>query len=410
MRNLILFYFCIFISCSSHYSPEIEKVLQLAGNNRKELETTLKHYSRNPADSLKLRAAEFLIINMPNKYSVYYDAPWRNVATVRLRWTSSSDKRKVLDTYKLGEQVIQEDIKHITAEYLINNIDLAFKVWRERPWGKHIPFDAFCEDILPYRIDTEPLENWREKVLICFAFMDTVLNQSTISAVEACSKINELLPQFRIDNDFPHMSFSQLVSSTRGTCDNMAALAAFSMRALGIPVTVEFTPKWIELPTGHAWNAVRDSTGNYVSFMGVDSGPYQPHQGNTLKKSKVYRKTFAIQQNLPTDNIPSLLRKNKNIKDVSAEYEDCRDTVIVHLKYPPETPVEYVYLANKYKDQMYPVAWAAIKKDSTVTFTSIGNDVLYFPLYYYAHNKQTPAGDSFRVDTTGNKVVLNSEF
>ncbi|MDR2009047.1 MAG: transglutaminase domain-containing protein, partial [Bacteroidales bacterium] len=50
------------------YSPEINAVLFMAGNNRSQLEKVLKHYGKNPADSLKLKAAEFLIINMPGKY------------------------------------------------------------------------------------------------------------------------------------------------------------------------------------------------------------------------------------------------------------------------------------------------------------------------------------------------------
>jgi hypothetical protein len=75
MYKLYLFFICFFISCT-RYSPEIEEVLKQAGNNRSELEQVLEHYSHDPADSLKLRAAEFLIVNMPEKYSEYYDAPW----------------------------------------------------------------------------------------------------------------------------------------------------------------------------------------------------------------------------------------------------------------------------------------------------------------------------------------------
>jgi hypothetical protein len=78
------------------YSPEINAVLFMAGDNRPELEQVLKHYSQKPEDSLKLRAAEFLIVNMPGKYSEYYDAPWNDIATVCLRWTRSSDQGKNL--------------------------------------------------------------------------------------------------------------------------------------------------------------------------------------------------------------------------------------------------------------------------------------------------------------------------
>jgi hypothetical protein len=231
MRNIILICICFLASCTAgHYSPEIEAVLKQAGDNRKELIKVLKHYSQNPADSLKLRAAGFLIVNMPGKYSAYYDAPWNDVATASLRWTSSSDKRRVLNVYKLGEPVVREDINCMTAEYLINNIELAFKVWQTRPWGKHIPFDAFCEEILPYRVDVEPLENWRKKALASFADLDTVLNKPAVTSVEACGIVNRLLPGFRMDTDFPAMNFSQLMASTRGRCDDMAVLSNISGR------------------------------------------------------------------------------------------------------------------------------------------------------------------------------------
>lgn len=54
------------------------------------------------------------------------------------------------------------DAQVITAEYLIDNIDLAFEVWRKYPWNRNLPFDDFCELILPYRIADEPLSDWRK--------------------------------------------------------------------------------------------------------------------------------------------------------------------------------------------------------------------------------------------------------
>ena len=44
-------------------------VLALSGNNRPELEKVLEHYKENDADSLKLKAARFLIMNMPGHRS-----------------------------------------------------------------------------------------------------------------------------------------------------------------------------------------------------------------------------------------------------------------------------------------------------------------------------------------------------
>jgi len=320
MKKVLFIFFCFFFSCSK-YSDDIENVLQQAGKNRKELEKVLRHYGKNSADSLKLRAAEFLIVNMPGKYSEYYDAPWNDVSTVMLRWTSSPDIQSVLNTYQLGEPVRKDDIEHITADYLIDNIELAFKVWGEMPWGKDVPFDVFCEEILPYRSNTEMLENWREKVLASFAvFYDEFRDDTTgITPVEACSRVNDKLPRFRLDKDFPPMNFSQLMATTRGTCLNMTNLAVFVMRGLGIPVTCDFTPLWPGWLIGHEWNSVRDSIGNHISFMGTEVSPGESHQGNTWLKSKVYRHVSIFSH--PLNNWKSFMHggifEGANLSDFS---------------------------------------------------------------------------------------------
>ena len=116
-------------------------------------------YSKNEGDSLKLRAAEFLILNMPGKYSQYSEGQWNDAATVYYRWENLLNRPSALDEYDLSDPVRKDDLKYITADFLINNIELAFKVWREMPWGKDIPFDVFCEEILPYRVG-HPINSW----------------------------------------------------------------------------------------------------------------------------------------------------------------------------------------------------------------------------------------------------------
>ncbi len=50
---------------NSAEAGSLEYALSEAGENRKELLKVIDRYSENPADSLRLRAAEFLIRNMP---------------------------------------------------------------------------------------------------------------------------------------------------------------------------------------------------------------------------------------------------------------------------------------------------------------------------------------------------------
>jgi hypothetical protein len=392
------------------YSPDIDAVLFMAGDNRSELEQVLKHYSRHPADSLKLRAAEFLVANMPEKYSEYYDAPWNDVATVRLRWTSSSNKQMVLDTYGLEDPIVKEDVKYITGDYLINNIDMAFKVWQEVPWGKHISFDTFCEEILPYRVTTEPLENWREKALDSFSELyEEFKNDSSITSVKACIIVNNILPRFIMDRDFLPINFSGLLATQRGTCENMAALAAFAMRALGIPVTVDCTLKYPNNDNGHTWNSVCDSSGLHISFMGAESNPGISHEGSNQAKSKVYRKMFAKQQYIINlNNMPTELQNHPYLKDVSLEYDGFVD-VEIPVRYPPSDSSGYVYLTTMSSGCAHwnLIGWGQVDSQK-IQFSSIGKRVLYLPVYY--ENKiQRPANYPFRLDQNGVVQILEPD-
>lgn len=392
MKNLygiLLFSFFLFSSsCLHKKNNSLEEVLKLAGSNRHELERVIKHYSTSPDDSLKLKAAEFLILNMPGKYSEYYDLPWNDAATVFLRWTSSSNKQLVAETYRLGEPVKREDVKYITADYLISNIDLAFQSWQDKPWGKDIPFDVFCEEILPYRVETEPLENWREKALASFADFNKTFQDTVISSVEACRQVNAVLPNFQLDWDFPTMSYTQIMASRRGSCESQAALAIFVMRALGIPVTFEYTPKWFRENRGHSWNAVRDSTGKYISFMGAETAPGAWHTGVGSNTTKIYRLTFSGQNVFRNVSDTISWEKHPNhTRDVSSEY-DGYETVEV-LDGIPHSPSENIYLAA-WGERTWNIVGLC---DSLV---SLQKNVLYLPVYYTG-GRQVPVKHPFIV-------------
>ena len=44
-----------------------------------------------------------------------------------------------------------EDCSIITADYLIQNINIAFEDWQRGNWAKGITFNEFCEYLLPYK-------------------------------------------------------------------------------------------------------------------------------------------------------------------------------------------------------------------------------------------------------------------
>ena len=178
MKIYYLLSVVIITSCQNSYKTGAEKVIDNSGKNSKELQDVINHYLKTK-EPLKLEAAYFLVANMPGNYSINGKAlePVFNVYNDVLKVYNRGIKDfKILDSiaglkidsvlttdgpltsYKLK---ILPDQDNISASMLIENIDLAFDVWKKYKWAQHINFKTFCEYILPYRVRTEPLQNWR---------------------------------------------------------------------------------------------------------------------------------------------------------------------------------------------------------------------------------------------------------
>ena len=120
----------IWISCNrtGNDNPRLEKALSLSGSNRQELEKVLHHFSQNPSDSLYLKAAIFLIENMPGHWSPSpkdFQSYLKRLYTLK---NLSPLTRKILLTYPAEHPGLcpdftpVEDIKQIKADFLIRHI------------------------------------------------------------------------------------------------------------------------------------------------------------------------------------------------------------------------------------------------------------------------------------------------
>lgn len=362
--------FCSSCMQIATYNNEIEQALCKAGKNRTELEHVLNHYKD---DSLKHLAATYLIINMGDKYTLEHNTRWEDEATYLYRWNKINNNDSALIVYNVEKTIKKYDLEYITADYLINNIDLAFKVWEEISWGKHISFDVFCEEILPYRVAHEPLENWRERILVSFADLyQYFISQPDITTEEACTMVNNQLPRFTwVNYPMPSMNYSMLMTTPRGTCDEMSALALFTMRALGIPVVSDFTPFWPYRNIGHAWNAVRTEKGEYVSFMGAETNPNELHLGNNMLKSKVYRHTFKTQ----TDNNCTYTTKMNGTLDVTHYYKNT-SKLNVPISFCSSIKTD-TFLLQSINSKNNSIIGYATNKNDSLNFGFVGDNVTY---------------------------------
>jgi len=270
----------------------LEAALRSAGANRAELEKVLA-YCRN--DELKYKSAVFLIRNMPGHYSYMLTAEDEKV------------RDRLADIYK-GYGVIDEDLREyalagrkkvrdidvITSDYLIDNISEAVKSYIDRPWKRSLPFDDFCNLILPYRVGTEPLQNWRKVYKERYSHILDSLYTGT-DPIEATNIIFKALdgqlfmyfPSFRMPNLGPDFLLNNRIGGCREICD----FTLYLMRALGLPVATDFYNQ----QNIHSWNVIRDLDGKYVQFLFNRYGGNEAVRGGSdgRTKGKVWRQNFS---------------------------------------------------------------------------------------------------------------------
>lgn len=409
--KLIIYLQVVFIliaACTKQHS-DIELALKLAGKNRAELEKVISHYKTNPSDSLKLKAAYFLIGNMPGKY--YYEGELLDHFYEVIK---GAEGTLVLDSltrlygqFSLDRVNKKFDVEELKAQFLINNIDQAFKVWHEQPWGKNINFHQFCEYILPYRIDNEIPDYDRLSIYKQYNGLLDSIRFNGGDAIKACFTINNQLikEKWTLNHDgafLPHFSASKLIKQNKGTCRDMVGKTVFIMRALGIPVAIEFTPNWANRNSGHTWNIVLDKYGKNHEFMGTESNSGK-QKDNVTKCAGAFRNTFARQNCFNCllkegiNNVPSLFR-NEHIIDVNREKDGISEITIL-LNNNAINKQHFAYLCVFDNVSWVPIHFDAIT-DNKVIFKNIKKDIAYLPAYYN-DGRIIPANSPFVLSKEG---------
>ena len=396
-------------ACQSEKDRRLEYALEFAGDNHVELEKVLEHYRTDPE---KLEAARFLIRNMPGWYS--YEGNELDsihhllVGVCEGRPISKREKNK-WNRISFDSLFKIYDAQVITAEYLIDNIDLAFEVWRKYPWNRNLSFDDFCELILPYRIADEPLSDWRKLYYEDYGtLLDSLYKGDDV--IEASKiidgKLRKLYYIYNTDFRIPHLDAVFLYHNRIGYCREACDLTIYAMRACGIPVATDYFVYSPDYQHYHCWTMLRDTTGTFLQFGFNEfeaSRDTLRHDGR--KKGKVYRYCFGVQPK-KISGISGNKRlypvfRNRFVKDVTSEYFGSNDTTI-----PIQIPGEQsIYLGIFSPGGWIPVDMA-LGNAGKVTFRDIEPDVIYQTLYQGDGGKLYPAGYPFISKRGGEFVML----
>jgi len=378
----------------------------------------LNYFEKNQNKEL-YQAAVFLTDNISNHYSVsniWLDEknnPIKFEAT-KFKDIEQANQEFTILKKEIGikpQKKIIHDIDVIDKKMLIKNIELAYYSWKNNPWSKDYDFKTFCEYILPYRSITEPIEDWRSEYQLAFEKLSNDM-QDPNDPVELCSKVIENLKHFDfVINRFdpkPFLGPNELLFWRQGTCQDLANVALFASRALGVAVTFDYTPHFAASSNRHYWNTVIDKKGINIPFNGNQNYPYAWNP-NSKRMGKVYRVTYSEQPGnlasiIPESEIPNEL-KSKNILDVTSEYVEVSD-INYTFNSIENAKIGYINVFNV--GEWRPIFWSKINNKNCI-YKNMGRDIVYLPGVFKS-GKMKLVNYPVLVDKKGKATILEPNF
>ena len=414
--SAILLTTALTIGCSKHSS--IAVVMDSAGSNRSELEAVLDHYKNADNNPEKLRAAEFLIENMPAHYSYagpeiyeYYDYAAGILANKSLSPEQQRDSLLAITDLKYRDlpNHTVPDAQIIKADYLISNIDRTYAQWTTCDWARQVTFDEYLEWILPYKaVELQELDAWRDSLLAYFGHglehpivndveYNTAMGVADMLRSDASHELNRYGLYTRAG--LPLLSAHLQVHQTYGDIPDYALTGALLMRSAGIPAVLDETPVGSRYTAAVKWYVILGDKGDEKTsewdlstnigsvFFPFERGP------------KVYRNTYAINQERLAykENAKFQYPFELAKKDVTSKYFRTSDLAIpIEKGVRNQLKDKYVYIASAVRSDEKPwqIVDFGVMKRGKAQFHDMGREVLYL-IYGYDGEVLIPITEPF---------------
>jgi hypothetical protein len=151
----------------------------------------------------------------------------------------------------------QRDVKSLKADFLLENVKLAYQARAEMPWGKDIPEEIFLNDVLPYAVLDETRDNWRADFYQRFK---KIAGDAT-NAAQALERINiaiakEVGVEYNTKRRAPNQGPYESMELKMASCTGLSILLADALRSVCIPCRIAGTAMWTTKEGNHNWNEV----------------------------------------------------------------------------------------------------------------------------------------------------------
>lgn len=407
---------CVLL-CACGERSSLTVALEEAGDNRMELLKVISHYKTDEnRHLLKQKAAQFLIENMPGHGTVRSEA----IDSFRQKVAASDSlvDMKVMNAWwdKLAENdkpMMQADVRHLKADFLIKEIDKAFETWQSVPWKDEVNFDLFCQYVLPYRFSTELLvDGWRDSLYN--AYFPLVKEAKTTK--EAFEIVHDTIWKRLLSSSshFPYLiDVVAMQHQRKAMCMQRCVALGAVMRALCIPAAIDNIGRWANYSNnGHAWTALIAKEGTYSIFEDeweakinnrIDATIFEidypiaedyPLATDFKKKySKIWRSTYQRNEQTGTDAMEwEAVRQfvNPFMIDVSADYGLKGEISLSTENGNRETVYLCTYSTGK---GWLPVDYGKFE-GRDLCFTALGDSVLY-AVMEYKEGKPVPLANPF---------------
>lgn len=400
----------------------LDVVYDAAGINGIELKKVIDHYAEKAEDSLKLKAATFIIENMPNHGSFQSAAgeAFRKAVNSSDTVLAMDNFNKLWDSYNdQSKPNLKLDIKNINAKFLIRDIDKAFDTWRHVAWKNEIDFNLFCRYVLPYRIKTEMLaEGWRDTLYN--RYYAYVKDAKTMK--QAFETLHDVVREQtkRGTTDFPFvLDVVAMLKQEKAPCSHFCVKLGMVARAVGLPAVIDNVDFWANYSkNGHSWVAMVTKQGTYTIY----ADEHEARLDNKIDASQ-----FKLEYPIPEDYPLMTHFEKRPPKVIRDSYEPCATEKIPDskywrelemLKYPFRQDVSEIYGLHGKAEitttedvrQVYLCAyhtghgWTPVAhstaKNGKCRFEALANSVLYLPMTV-AEGKRIAVGPPFFI--TGNE-------
>lgn len=303
---------------------------------REKYADVLRQYSEQEGDSLKYRAAMFLIDNMDGHLSPEGEPMERYadfVCTIKKTTGIRELQAGWNDAAKGGTVAFMPDSAVVDNTFLKANVDEAFAAWEQAAWRDKISFGQFCRYILPYRVNDEHIgQPWRQPLRKQYGpLIEGITDMRRAFAIVKDSVFKAVV----LSNDYCPYTLDPLTCQTigRAECGQRCVLLAAVLRALCIPSVIDVTPMWADYSNkSHAWVSMVMASGDTYTVWEQDT---VARQFNPIDASK-FLPRYKIREQ---DHCPYLVKTSKTPVKV---YRICHEVCNV------ERPISKGVLASPF--------------------------------------------------------------